>query len=114
MEKKKNIHVKPDARVAAKKNHKSQLWIYCISIFLFAFLLYGRTIKYGFVLDDELVTYKNSYVQKGLAGIPEILSNGFLAGYSKVSDIERPQYRPVILMQFALEKQIWDINPFVN
>ena len=81
------------------------------TLFVFAFLLYGQSLKFGYVLDDGVVYQKNTFVQKGIKGIPEIMTSGFLAGLSKESDRIRPQYRPFSLVHLAVEKQFFGNNP---
>jgi protein O-mannosyl-transferase len=77
-------------------------------------LLYGKTLNFGFVLDDDLVNRQNAFVQEGIQGIPKILTKGFLAGFSTEIDSLRPQYRPTILVHLAIENEIWGLNPQVN
>ncbi len=112
--KKGKINIPAVKEIHHRKNETQVFWMYAITIFAYAFILYAHTLKFGFVLDDGLVNQQNAFVQKGFSGIPEILSHGFLAGFSKEIDLIRPQYRPFILVHLAIEKQFWGINPFIN
>ena len=71
-------------------------------------MMYMRTFNFGYVLDDDVVYRHNSYVQEGLAGIPDIVSHGFIHGFNRTND---QSYRPVVLVVFAFQKQLWDNNP---
>src|SRR5438105_4986915 len=79
--------------------------------FLLAFLLYSRTLSYHYILDDKIYTYQNSFVQKGIAAFPDIITNESLKGYNVD---HYPDYRPVTLLSFALEKSIFGNNPQVS
>jgi tetratricopeptide (TPR) repeat protein len=86
---------------------KSQVKYYLL-LFFASFLLYSNTLNNGFVLDDDVVFLQNTYVQKGVEGIPDILSHGFLYGYNKKND---QSYRPIVLINFAIEKSLFGNNP---
>lgn len=77
-------------------------------IFAFAFLLYANTLNHGYVLDDDVVFLKNKDVQRGTAGIRDILHHSFIYGFTGHND---QSYRPVVLIIFAIEKQIFGNNP---
>ena len=55
--------------------------MHLIGIFLFACVLYANTINHDFAVDDAIVLYNNELVQKGFAGIPEILSTDSFYGF---------------------------------
>lgn len=77
---------------------------------LLSFIAYGNTLKNGFVLDDDVVFLQNKYVQEGVSAIPEILSHGFLYGFNQRND---QSYRPLVLINFALEKSLFGNNASV-
>src|SRR5690606_1904243 len=87
-------------------------WI-IVSIFIFVFLLYGNTLGHDFVFDDSLLTTKNAFVQKGFAGIPEILSSHFHAGFME-GQTSNFLYRPLPLILLAIEWAISPNNPFIG
>ena len=101
-----DIHSK--SNVIGTKNNR-QLW-YCISIFIFGFILYGFTIDFGYVLDDNLVNANNKYVMKGIHGITDILTHGLLSGSLGIND----SYRPLLMVHLAIEKELFDLNPAIN
>ncbi|MFH1005340.1 MAG: tetratricopeptide repeat protein [Bacteroidota bacterium] len=77
-------------------------------VFAFAFLLYANTLNHGYVLDDDIVYLKNKDVQAGFGGIKNILSHSFIYGFTGHND---QSYRPVVLIIYAIEKEIFGNNP---
>ncbi len=109
--------VKPDPGIGKKpgapgasKSKPAQL-LFVIIIFVFTFILYGNTLRHSYALDDDFVTRSNTFVQKGMAGIPDIFSWGFFYGFNKRND---QAYRPVSLMSFAVEVGIWGNDPKIH
>jgi len=78
-----------------------RLWI----VMLGAVILYAVTFGYEFVLDDEIMTRSNKFVNKGLAGIGDIFTHGTLFGFNGMND---QSYRPLMLANFALEKTLFN------
>ncbi len=76
-----------------------------------SFLLYANTLNHGFVLDDIAVIEQNSFVKKGLAGIPELFSTLYWQGYWNSN---AGLYRPMSLVFFAMEWQLFPNNPFIH
>ncbi len=92
-------------------NTKYQL----LFLLLVAFGLNFNTLFNEYALDDILAITENSFVKKGIAGIPEILTSDYLAGYSaKEGVIPEVRYRPLSLVVFALEYEFFGANPFVS
>lgn len=89
--------------------------LFSVLVFAFAFLLYANTLNHGYVLDDDVVYLKNSLVQKGIAGIPDIFSHSFIYGFTGHND---QSYRPMVQVVYAIEKSLFDNDPhaqhFVN
>lgn len=88
-------------------------------LFLFlgcAFLQYFQTINYEYVLDDALVFTKNNFVKEGPSGIWKILSNETFMGYfgEQKGLVEGSRYRPLSLVSFNLEHQVFGMNPRVS
>lgn len=82
-----------------------------IFIFAFCFLLYGNSIKNGFSLDDEFVSYNHQQVKKGLRGIPEIFASYYTSG---AQTHKLYGYRPIAKATFAIEYSIFGENPHAS
>ncbi len=78
-------------------------------VFAIAFLLYANTLQHGFVLDDPLAIELNKNVTSGIGGIGEIIRGGY-----RENNFGGQLYRPVSLIQFAIEWQISPNNPFIH
>jgi tetratricopeptide (TPR) repeat protein len=75
---------------------------------LLCLLAFGNTLMNGYVVDDITVMGGNRLVMKGVKGIPELLVTSRMAGFEHVVN---DNYRPLSLVQFAVEYQIWGLNP---
>lgn len=83
-------------------------------LFILSFAFYFNTIKLDYVLDDVLVITNNSFVKKGISGIPEILMHDSYYGASgKVAKASGGRYRPLSLVFFAIEKEFFGLKPAV-
>ena len=75
-----------------------------------AFLLYLQTVGFDYALDDRAVLYANKFVTDGFGGFSKILSTFYWAGFW---DSNAGLFRPVSLLLFATEWQIFGNNPGV-
>ncbi|MEQ1745525.1 MAG: hypothetical protein ABMA02_08870 [Saprospiraceae bacterium] len=77
-----------------------------------ALALYGMTVAFGYLQDDQIVLWDNAFVQKGLKGLREIFSNDSLLGYYKDPKLlyEGGRYRPLPLLTYALEITLFGKN----
>lgn len=82
----------------------AQTWWYAIGIFVLALVLYANTFRHGFVLDDDLVCAKNTYVQEGISRVGKIFSHSWYHGFTGVED---RYYRPVMLASLALDNTLF-------
>ncbi|MCX6292580.1 MAG: tetratricopeptide repeat protein [Bacteroidetes bacterium] len=74
-----------------------------------------NTLFHEYALDDIVVMTENRLVQKGISGIPDLLTTDYVYGYStKANILSSVRYRPVSLILFALEYQFFGANPFVS
>jgi protein O-mannosyl-transferase len=80
-------------------------WKPALLLGLFAFLLYANTISHGYALDDYSVIKDNYVTKQGVDGIPTLLKTNYRYGYW---NSEGTLYRPISLIQFAIE---WEISP---
>jgi len=76
---------------------------------VFVFILYGRTIKHGYAIDDNLVTENQEVVKNGIKAIPQIFTS-----YYFIDKKMQFGYRPVTLVSFALEHQFFGQNPHIS
>jgi tetratricopeptide (TPR) repeat protein len=87
-----------------------------LALVVLAFVVYGRTISYGFINDDRMVITQNTIVKQGLKGIPELLTKdsfyGFDAELRRTG--QRKTYRPLSFIMFAVEWQIAPNNPTIG
>jgi hypothetical protein len=91
---------------AEKRSNK--FWAALLAILVF--LVFGNTLQHGYNMDDELVTQNHRLTSDGISGILEILTSPYYAdnqGYSY-------EYRPLTLLTFALENEIFGESPFVG
>jgi Tfp pilus assembly protein PilF len=74
----------------------------------FGFLLYSSSINFNYTCDDTSAITSNYIVQKGARAIGEILKTPYRWGYWTNQD---ELYRPLPLIMFALEWQMFPSNP---
>lgn len=94
----------------------SKNWILCVLIMTLPFLIYFQAIDDDYILDDKIVLSKNSFVEKGVSGIPDILTHDSFYGYFKenVNVLEGGRYRPLSLITFAIEYEFWGNKPEIS
>lgn len=88
-----------------------------IMVFLAAFCLYLPVVNYDFILDDKIVYSENDFVQEGIGGIWKILSRETFEGYLGEQDqslVVGSRYRPLSLVTFAIEYELFGLNPTVG
>ena len=77
-----------------------------IILVLLAVGLNINTLFHEYALDDIVVMTENRFVEKGIKGIPDILTSDYVNGYSTQENIlTGARYRPFSLLIFALEHQ---------
>ncbi|TNE48538.1 MAG: tetratricopeptide repeat protein [Deltaproteobacteria bacterium] len=84
-------------------------WALPYLVALFGLLLYANTFGHLYAIDDNLVIYGHDYVEQGLKGTKGIFTTPFTYGTSKLND---RGYRPITLMVFALEIELFGKNAF--
>lgn len=89
-----------------------------VVIFLLGFLLYANTLSHDYTQDDAIVIYDNMFTQDGLSGLRGIFSKdtffGFFKEEGKANLVSGGRYRPLSLVTFAIEWQIFGKNTFVG
>jgi len=85
-------------------------------IAIMAFLVYANTLTFEYALDDRLIITQNTFTKKGVNGIKEILTNDAFTGFfgTKKSLVAGGRYRPLTQVMFALEYQLFGLNPFIG
>lgn len=84
-------------------------------VFVFSVLIYFNSTFNGYNLDDELVVTADletphRLTSKGISAIPEIFTSPYYedqAGY-------KYEYRPIVLVTFAIENSLFGNNPFMS
>ncbi len=78
----------------------------CGLIMVVSFILYGKTLNYGYTQDDAIVITDNMYTKDGVSGISGILGNDTFYGFFKKEGkqflVEGGRYRPLTLVFFAM------------
>src|SRR4051812_28179847 len=87
---------------------------YSLLIFAFSFLLYFNSVFNDYNMDDELVTQNHRLTSKGISAIPEIFSSPYYEDKSGY----RYEYRPMVLVTFAIEHSLFGdhagVSHFIN
>jgi Tfp pilus assembly protein PilF len=82
-----------------------------VLIAVLCMLLNLNTLQNKYSLDDEMVINSNLSVQKGFAGIPDILTSDAYQSFFNSSGSSSPltggRYRPLSIVSFAIEQQIF-------
>ena len=85
-------------------------------LFLLAFVLYSNTLGHKFAFDDSIVITDNTFTQKGLAGIPDLVTRDFFEGVYGEGGMELSggRFRPLSLVCFAVENQLFGKEKTLN
>ncbi|MGP8201866.1 MAG: hypothetical protein ACLQU4_20435 [Limisphaerales bacterium] len=73
----------------ALEKYLSRTWVYCGLIWLFALLVWGTTVRYGFVCGDSVLEVQNTRIRP-LKNIPAIFTS-----VKAQSNEVAPSFRPV-------------------
>lgn len=97
-------------------NKKSNNLIIYFIFFIFTFLLYGNSLTNDYALDDTIVIVENSFTKKGFDGIKDILTHDTFTGFFGKDKklVAGGRYRPLSLVTFAVEYQIFGKNPHIS
>ncbi len=101
-------HKKKEKELIVTKKHK---FILGLIVAMLGFVLYYNTLSHEYVLDDYSVIKENWVVKQGTDGLSTILKTSYRYGYwNKPGSV----YRPLSLIMFAVEWQLFPDNPFVG
>lgn len=82
------------------------------------FVFYANSFKNEYALDDGIVIQNNDYVQEGFRGIPKIMSTdayeSFYRHMGAKQQLSGGRYRPLSVVTFAIEQQIFGSNAEVK
>ena len=81
--------------------NKTYDWIYYVIFIILGIVIYAQTFSFEFNIDDYLVCENLEMVEKGISGIPEILTTN----YEIKEDGSAFLFRPLARITFALENQ---------
>ena len=97
------------------KSNKTNL-VYGLVLFVISFVLYANTIGHDYALDDVMLIKENAYTQSGFSGIGDILTNDMFSGNNPgyKSDLSGGRYRPLSQITFAIEYELFGLNPQVG
>ena len=80
-----------------------------IILAIIGFLFYCNTFSHESAFDDRMAITDNEYVQRGFAGIPDILTKDAYQSYldhkNGSNQLAGGRYRPLSLISFAIEQQ---------
>ena len=84
-------------------------------LFVLALVLYANTFTHEFVLDDHIVITGNNFTKQGFSGIVDILTHdAFIGTYGEALELTGGRYRPLSIVMFAVEYQLFGRNPLVG
>ncbi|MBR9919818.1 MAG: tetratricopeptide repeat protein [Bacteroidetes bacterium] len=87
-------------------------------LFCLGFLLYANSLSNGFASDDAIVITQNAFTKQGLEGFDEILKYDTFRGFFNKEDKDKlvvgGRYRPLTLLMFATEYELFGENPLVG
>lgn len=96
------------------QNPRTVFWL----LFMLGAILYANTLSHDYTQDDAIVIYDNEFTQKGIAGIPDILTHDTFRGFFKEAGKDKlvagGRYRPFTLLMFALEWEIAGRSPWLG
>lgn len=103
--------IKPEIKPPASGGKKTTVsWsMMGIVLAIAALLLYANTLGHDYTVDDTTVIKNNKFTTQGIAGLDEIFSSSYRAGFW---DRKEGLYRPLSVAMFAIEWSIAPENPF--
>ncbi len=104
------------SNIVFEKQFWKNNWLPAAILFGLAVALYAYSIGFEYVLDDQIVVQNNQFVKKGFGGIGDILFTDSFQGYfgEKKDLVVGARYRPLSIIMFAVETQIFGLSPWVG
>ncbi|MDP1744938.1 MAG: tetratricopeptide repeat protein [Bacteroidota bacterium] len=85
--------------------------IQSLILVVLGFILYSNSFTNEYALDDGIVIQKNDYVQRGVRGIPKILTtdayDSFYRQMHAKQQLSGGRYRPLSVVTFAIEQELF-------
>ncbi len=81
-----------------------------ILILIIVAIFYGNTVKNEYSLDDSLVTEKGNITTNGIKVIPKIIKSFYI----EQSNEFKFDYRPIVKISYAIEHELFGVNPAVS
>jgi len=82
---------------------------------ILGFVFYSNTFQHEAAFDDAMAISENEYVQRGVAGIPDIMTKDAFQSYIEskqgANQLAGGRYRPLSLILFAVEQQVMGVAP---
>ena len=80
------------------------------------FALYANTLGNEYALDDAIAITSNSFTKNGFSGIPDLFKYDTFTGFFGTTKelVAGGRYRPLSLVTFAIEWQLFGENPGVS
>ena len=98
----------PDIRTSPEAGSASSLWKYIILIVIAVGIVYGQSVRFDFVTyDDYELVYQNGDF---LSHVSNVFAS-FTTHAFTTHRAESGYYRPVLLVSYILDYQIWGLNP---
>ena len=93
----------------------SNFRVQALILAILGFVFYCNTFQHEAAFDDMMAITDNAYVQRGVAGIPDILTKDAFQSYLESkqggNQLAGGRYRPLSLITFAIEQQIMGTAP---
>lgn len=99
------------------KNPSYEKHLPALLVVIFAFILYGNSLKNDYALDDLIVIKENAFTKKGIAGIGEIFAYDSFTGFfgTEKKLVAGGRYRPLSIATFAVEYSLaGGLNPALS
>jgi len=101
--------------VSRKQFSLSGFRIQALMLVIIVLVFYGNTFQHEAAFDDRMAISDNEYVQRGVAGIPDILTKDAFQSYLESKQANNQlaggRYRPLSLITFAVEQQMMGVAP---
>jgi hypothetical protein len=82
-----------------------------VVLFIVSFILYGDSLRNGFVFDDHQIIVNNPSIKNWPKDLGLFTSNYWFETHSRQNTVPNNYYRPITLLSFAIDYQCWGANP---